>query len=84
MSEDPGPGDGFAVSADGRRRTVARPPDTAPATAHAAPAGVGAALVAGGPAEGHRRPAVRPRGSPPVAPARTWCGTERARTGAIG
>lgn len=53
--QDARPGDRFALWTDGAGRPVARPLDTATATAHAVLAGVGAALGAAALAEGGRR-----------------------------
>ncbi|WP_431994331.1 Rv1733c family protein [Streptomyces griseoflavus] len=57
--KSPRPGDRFGMWTDDRGRAVARPPDPAAATTHAVLAGIGAALVAAGLAEGCRRLTVR-------------------------
>lgn len=57
--EDPRPGDRTGIWTDRRGQMVARPLDTATATTHAVLAGVSAALVAAGMAEGCRRLIVR-------------------------
>ncbi|MEH0542102.1 hypothetical protein QA802_03100 [Streptomyces sp. B21-105] len=51
----PHPGDRFAIWTDGHGRLVARPLDSATATAHAVLAGFGAALFSAGAVEGGRR-----------------------------
>lgn len=57
--KNPRPGDGFVMWTDGQGQPAARPMDTATATTHAVLAGIGAALVAAGLAEGCRRLIVR-------------------------